>query len=128
MLFKVQINLNFHKDEDSLYISIKKVNGTNCIRRTVETIKFLIVEPSPPPFPSLLGPNIRLRILISNTLSLRSSLNVKDHVSYQLLEPTATKFYIGRTNRNFKTRFKEHRKDFRYAENSLNMSLTKDMK
>ena len=26
------------------------------------------------------------------------------------------KFYIGRTNRNFNTRFKEHRKDFRYAE------------
>ena len=24
-------------------------------------------------------------------------------------------FYIGRTNRNFNTRFKEHRKDFRYA-------------
>jgi GIY-YIG catalytic domain. len=26
------------------------------------------------------------------------------------------KYYIGRTNRNFNTRFKEHRKDFKYAE------------
>ena len=32
-------------------------------------------------FSSLLGPNIRLRILFSNTLSLDSSLNVRDHVS-----------------------------------------------
>ena len=42
-------------------------------------MKFLIVEPSP--LSSLLGPNIRLRILFSNTLSLDSSLNVRDHVS-----------------------------------------------
>ena len=35
------------------------------------------------PFSSLLGPNIRLRILFSNTLSLDSSLNVRDHVSQQ---------------------------------------------
>ena len=33
------------------------------------------------PFSTLLGPNIRLRILFSNTLSLDSSLNVRDHVS-----------------------------------------------
>ena len=32
-------------------------------------------------FSSLLSPNIRLRILFSNTLSLNSSLNVRDHVS-----------------------------------------------
>ena len=31
------------------------------------------------PFTSFLGPNIRLRILFSNTLSLGSSLNVRDH-------------------------------------------------
>ena len=42
-------------------------------------MKFLIVEPSL--LPILLGPNIRLRILFSNTLSLRSSLNARDHVS-----------------------------------------------
>ena len=35
-----------------------------------------------PPFSSLLGPNICLRILFSNTLSLQSSLNVRDHVSH----------------------------------------------
>ena len=33
------------------------------------------------PFSSLLGPNIRLRILFSNTLSLQSYLNLRDHVS-----------------------------------------------
>ena len=33
------------------------------------------------PFSSLLGPNICLRILFSNILSLRSSLNVRDHAS-----------------------------------------------
>ena len=31
---------------------------------------------------STLGPNIRLRILFSNTLSLHSYLNVRDHVSH----------------------------------------------
>ena len=46
-------------------------------------MKFLIVEPSPPPFSSLLGPNICLRILFSNTLSLYySSLSVRDHISH----------------------------------------------
>ena len=53
---------------------------------------FLIVEPSPLPFSSLLGPNIRLRILFSNTLSLRSSLNVRDHVS-QPYSTTVTAHY-----------------------------------
>ena len=33
------------------------------------------------PLSFLLDPNIRLRILFSNTLSLHSSLNVRDHVS-----------------------------------------------
>ena len=42
-------------------------------------MKFLIVEPSP--LPILLGPNIRLRILFTNTLSLRSFYNVRDHVT-----------------------------------------------
>jgi hypothetical protein len=32
------------------------------------------------------------------------------------------KFYIGRTNRNFNTVFKEHRKDFRYAEGKSKFS------
>ena len=33
------------------------------------------------PFSSLLGPNIRLRILFSNTFSLHFSLNLRDHGS-----------------------------------------------
>ena len=32
------------------------------------------------------------------------------------------KFYIGTTNRNFNIRFKEHRKDFRYAEGKSKFS------
>ena len=43
----------------------------------VQTMKFLIVEPSPLPIPI---PH-HLRILFSNTLSLYSSLNVRDYVS-----------------------------------------------
>jgi hypothetical protein len=31
-------------------------------------------------------------------------------------------FYIGRTNRNFNTGFKEHKKDFRYAEGKSKLS------
>ena len=56
-----------------------RFNHSDYIRWTVQTMKFLIVEPSP--FSSLLGPNIRLRILFSNIHSLDSSLNVRDHVS-----------------------------------------------
>ena len=44
-------------------------------------LKFPIVEPSSLPFSSILDPNICLRILFSNTLSLDSSLNVRDYVS-----------------------------------------------
>ena len=36
--------------------------------------------------------------------------------------PTETIFFIGTTNRNFNTRFKEHRKDFRYAEGKSKFS------
>ena len=43
-------------------------------------MKFLIEEPFPLLFSSLLGLNTRLGILFSNTLSLHSSLNVRDHV------------------------------------------------
>ena len=52
----------------------------------VQTMNFLIVEPSPLPFSSLLGPNIRLRILFSNTLSLHSSLNVRVHFYLNMLD------------------------------------------
>ena len=36
-------------------------------------------------YASLLGPNIFLSALLSNTLSLSSSLNMKDHVSHPYL-------------------------------------------
>jgi hypothetical protein len=48
-------------------------------------MKFLIVEPSPLP---IFIPNILLKILFSNNPSLRSSLNVRDHVS----QPYSTTF------------------------------------
>ena len=50
---------------------------------------------------------------------------------YKLTCTNCNKFYIGRTNRNFNTRFKNIGKtsDMQKANpNSLNMSLTKDMK
>jgi hypothetical protein len=44
-------------------------------------MKFLTVQ-LPPFFSSLLGPNILLRTQFSNTLSLCSSLSVRDQVSH----------------------------------------------
>jgi hypothetical protein len=41
----------------------------------------LIVDLLHSSFSTLLGPNTHLRILLSNTLSLHSPLNVRDHVS-----------------------------------------------
>ena len=41
-------------------------------------------------------------------------INTYKYIVYQ--------FYIGRTNRNLNTRFKEHRKDFRYAEGKSKFS------
>ena len=52
---------------------------TTLTLQTVQTMKFYIVYPYP--FSSFLGPNMRLRNLFSNTLSLQSSLNVRYHVS-----------------------------------------------
>ena len=49
----------------------------NNIGRGVQIIKLLI-----PVTPSILGPNILLSTIFSNTLSLRSSLNVRDQVSH----------------------------------------------
>jgi hypothetical protein len=46
-------------------------------------MKLLVIQLSPPPVtPSLFGPNILLNTLFSNTLSVRSSLTVRDHVSH----------------------------------------------
>ena len=58
-----------------------RFNHSDYIRWTVQTMKFLIGEPSPLPILFFLIANNRLRILFSNTLSLHSSLNVRDHVS-----------------------------------------------
>ena len=44
-------------------------------------MKFHIVKPPLLPILIILGPNNRLRILFSNTLSLRPFLIVRDHVS-----------------------------------------------
>ena len=41
---------------------------------------------------------------------------------YKLTCANCKTFYIGRTNRNFNTRFKEHRKDFGYAEGKSKFS------
>jgi hypothetical protein len=46
-------------------------------------MKLLVMQLSPPSVtPSLFGPNILLNTLFSNTLSLCSSLTVRDHVSH----------------------------------------------
>jgi hypothetical protein len=45
-------------------------------------MKLLIVQLSHSPVSSLFGANILLRTLLSNTLSLFSSLNVRDQVSH----------------------------------------------
>ena len=53
----------------------------NYIRWRVQTITFLIVEPSTLPILIPLAPKYSPQDLFSNTLSLHSSLNVRDHVS-----------------------------------------------
>ena len=50
------------------------MNGTNYWSSSLWSLLHLTFSP-------LLAPNIHLRILFSNTLSLRSSLNVRDHAS-----------------------------------------------
>ena len=55
----------------------------NNIWRGVQIIKLLIMLFSPfPVTSSVLGPNIVLSTVFSNTLSLRSSLSMSDHVSH----------------------------------------------
>ena len=69
----------FHSGYKTCPSQFARLNHPDYIRSTVQTVNLLIMEPSP--FPILLGPNICLRILFSNTLSLDSSLNVRYHVS-----------------------------------------------
>ena len=47
-------------------------------------MKFFIVSLLHSPFSPILGPNIRLSVRFSNTLSLYSPLNVRDNVSQPL--------------------------------------------
>ena len=59
------------------------LNHPNNIRWGVQNIKLPIMQFSPfSCYPVLLGPNILPSFLVSNTLSLRSSLHVKDQVSH----------------------------------------------
>jgi hypothetical protein len=52
----------------------------NYIRQTVQTVKFITVEPSPLTNLIPLGPKYTSQDSVLNTLSLLSSLNVRDNV------------------------------------------------
>ena len=64
------------------------------IRWTVKTMKLRILNLFYSPFSSLLGPYIRLGILLSNTLILHSSLSVRDRVSQPYSRTGNIMFYI----------------------------------
>jgi len=60
-----------------------RIDHPNKIGWAVQIIKFLIMQFSPfPVISSLLGSNILLKTLFSNTLSLRSSLHANDQLSH----------------------------------------------
>jgi hypothetical protein len=60
-----------------------RLDHPNYTWRTVQTTKLLFNSPLRPPVTLfILGPNILLSTLFSNTLSLCSSLNVRDQVSH----------------------------------------------
>jgi hypothetical protein len=66
----------------SLRISSSWLDRSISARRTVQIMKLLNMRFSPTSCQSLFGPNILLSILFSNTLSIGSSLNVRDKVSH----------------------------------------------
>jgi hypothetical protein len=72
--------------------------------------------------------NIKISFKTSNKLNniLKSKIenfNIYDSKGInQLTCDNCEKFCIGRTNRNFKTRFKRHKKDFIYGEGRSNFS------
>ena len=73
--------------------------------------------------------NNKVNNLISNKIGQFNKCDWKG--IYKLTCTSCNKFYIGRTNRNFNTRFTEHRKVFNMKKanpNFLIMSLGKDMK
>jgi hypothetical protein len=57
-------------------------NHPNNIRWRIQTVKFIIMQFSSRSVFSLLGPNILLNTVFSKTLSLCSSLKVRDQVSH----------------------------------------------
>ena len=59
-----------------------RLNHPNYIRWTIQTMKFLIAEPS----------SVPICILFSNTLHLRSSLNVRYHVSQPYSTPDKIRY------------------------------------
>jgi hypothetical protein len=56
-----------------------------------------------------------LFVNILNILKIRNKFE-KNGV-YQLKCPTCKKKYVGQTGRSFRTRFKEHQRDYKYANN-----------
>ena len=58
--------------------------------------------------------NNKLNNTINNKIENFDVYDLKG--KYKLTCVNCEKFYIGRINRNFKTRFKEHKKDFIHAE------------
>ena len=72
--------------------------------------------------------NINISFRTSNKLNSLLDNKIEDFNIYkskgiyQLMCINCEKFYIGRTNRKFKTRFKEHKKDFIYGEGCSNFS------
>ena len=65
----------------SLSNSIFSYTKLTILNKHYKLQKFLLVEPPPLPFSSLLGLNIHIRILFSNTFTLHSFHNARDHVS-----------------------------------------------
>jgi hypothetical protein len=57
-------------------------NHPNNIRWRIQAVNFIIMQFSPRSVFSFLGPNIFLNNLFSKTLSLRSSLKMRDQVSH----------------------------------------------
>ena len=81
--------------------------------------------------------NIKVAYKRNNKLNNIISIKIEQYNKYdrkgvyKLTCTNCNKFYTGRTNRNFNTRFKEQRKDFRYAEGHFKFSehvLKKDKK
>ena len=62
--------------------------------------------------------------ILNNILTNKiDNVNIYDSKGiYKLSSVNCEKFYIGRTNRDFKTRFKEHKNDFIYGEGRYNFS------